>query len=51
MAKLHVILAYKPAISLPRIYSKVILAKKKKKKKPFFEALFNNSKRMETAYK
>ena len=49
MAKLHVILAYKPAISLPRIYSKVILAKKKKK--PFFEALFNNSKRMETAYK
>lgn len=43
------ILAYKPAISLPRIYSKVILAKKKKKS--FFEALFNNSKGMETAYK
>ena len=50
MAKLHVILAYKPAISLLRIYSKVILAKKKKKK-AFFVALFNNSKGMETAYK
>lgn len=50
MAKLHVILASKPAISLLRIYSKVILAKKKKKK-PFFVALFNNRKGMETAYK
>ena len=48
LAKLHVLLAYNPAISLLGIHPKVILAKRQK---PIFVALFNNSKGTEITCK